>query len=87
MIVGVYRHGQRVGCAGDGVGRLQHLPSVERVGIGVVVVKTDRNLLQDRRRFFAKWSCGVGRKVSETFVQNALGFGEKFEEIVWHGLH
>src|SRR5437879_10838277 len=38
VVVGVYRHGQCVGCASDGMWRLQHLSGVEWVGGGVVVV-------------------------------------------------
>jgi hypothetical protein len=55
------------------------------MGVGIVVVETGRDLLQDGRRCFAQRNCGVGREVGEAFVQSALGFGEEFEEFVWHG--
>jgi hypothetical protein len=85
VVVGIDRHSQRIRGAGDGVGGLQHLPGVERVGVRVVVVETRCNLLQDGGRWFAQRHCRVGREVGEAFVQSALGFGEEFEEFVWHG--
>jgi hypothetical protein len=59
------------------VGRLQHLPGVERVGVGVVVVEARCYLLQDGGRCFAERRCRVGREVGEALVESALGFGEK----------
>ena len=73
VIVGIDRHGQRVGGAGDGVGRLQHLPGVERVGVGVVVVEAGRDLLEDGGRGFAEWRRGAGREMGEAFVRECAG--------------
>jgi hypothetical protein len=67
------------------VRRLQHLPGVERVGIGVVVVETSCDLLQDVGGCLAQRRRGVGWQVSEALVQSAMRFGEEFEEFVWHG--
>jgi len=39
VVVGIEGHGQRVGGAGDGVRRLEHLAGVEGVEIGVVVTE------------------------------------------------
>ena len=54
VVVGVDRHGERVGRARDGVRRLQHLPGVERMGVGVVVVKTSGNFVEDGAALLAE---------------------------------
>ncbi len=84
VVVGVDRHGQRVGGAGDGVRRLQHLAGVERMGVGIVVVEALCYLLEDCGGCFAEGRRGVGRQVGEALVQSALRFGEELEEFVWH---
>ena len=86
VIVGVERHRQRVGGAGDGMRRLQHLTSVERMAVGVVVVEAGRYLVEDGRRCFAERRFGVGWQMGEGFVQGALGFFEELEEFVERGL-
>ena len=60
VVVGVDRHGQRVGGAGDGVGRLQHLAGVEGVGVGVVVLEALGGLLEDGGGGFAECGRGFG---------------------------
>jgi hypothetical protein len=87
VVVGIDRHCERIGGAGDGVGRLQHLAGVERVGVGVVVLEADGGLLEDVRRFLAERRCGAGREMSEALVQSFLGIGEKLQEIVGHNGH
>ena len=82
VVVGIDRHGQRVGGAGDGVRRLEHLPGVERMGVGVVVVELDCYFIEDGGGGFVQWRRGAGGKVREGFVEAVLGFGEELEEIV-----
>jgi hypothetical protein len=86
VIVGVDRHGQGVGDAGDWVRRLQHLSRVEGMSVGKVVAEANRCLLQNVRGRFAQRGSRVGWQMGEAFVQSSLGFGEELEEIVWHGL-
>jgi hypothetical protein len=43
--------------------------------------------LEDIRCFLAEWLLGGRRKMSEAFVQRALGFGEKLQEFVEHSGH
>jgi hypothetical protein len=64
------------------MGRLQHLAGIERVGVGVVVVETGCDLLEDSGGRFAQRNCGGRGEMREAFVQSALGFGEEFEEFV-----
>jgi hypothetical protein len=49
VVVRVNRHGKRVGGASDGVRWLEHLASVEGVGVGIVVVQAFGNLMKDCR--------------------------------------
>ena len=86
VVVGIDRHGQRVGGAGDGVRRLQHLAGVERVGVRIVVVEAGCDLLQDVRRRFAERSAGLGGRWAKPSSRVRCGFGEELEEFVWHGL-
>ena len=62
VVVGVDRHGQRVGGAGDGMRRLQHLAGVEGMGVGVVVVEAGGDLLENfellRRGEAQGWAAG-----------------------------
>ena len=44
MIVRVDSHGQRVSGAGNGMRRLEHLPGIQRVEIGIVVAQPERRL-------------------------------------------
>ena len=82
VVVGVDRHGQRVGGAGDGVWRLQHLPGVERMRVGVVVVQFRRCFVEDGGCLLSQWRRWGGRQVGEAFIETALGGGEEFEDFV-----
>ena len=48
MVVGIDCHGERVGGAGQRVRRLEHLPGIERMEVGVVVGHSFRHLAQHR---------------------------------------
>src|SRR6266702_3957249 len=86
VVVGVDRHGKRVGGAGDGVRRFEHLPGVERVGVGVVVVELRCYFVEDGCGLIAEWGRGVWGKVCEAFVEAMLGGGEEGEEfVICHG--
>ena len=60
VVVGVDRHGERIGSARDGVRRLEHLAGVERVGVGVVVVQARGGLVEDGGCVGAERWCGCG---------------------------
>src|SRR5260370_24554825 len=69
VVVGVDRHGERVGGAGDGVRRFEHLPGGEGVGGGGVVVGLHGS-------FGAEW-CGRLR------AWGRAGLGEARGGLVW----
>src|SRR3984885_252989 len=85
VIIGIDRHGQRVGGTGDRMGRLQHLAGVERGAVGIVILEPGRYLLENLCTWLTERRRRIGREVGETFVQSALGFGEDLEEFVLHG--
>ena len=60
VVVGVDRHGQRIGRPRQRMRRLEHLPGIERMEIGVVVAQPVRRRLQNpgHRR-------GIGRDGSK----------------------
>ncbi len=53
VVVGIDRHGQRIGCAGERMRGLEHLSGIERMSVGVVVVELDRDFVEDGGRRFA----------------------------------
>ena len=77
VVVGIDRHGQGIGGTRDGVRRLEHLAGVERMRVGIVVVQTSGDLLQDGgrglRRAEARGWEGGGRNLR----QGALRVGEE----------
>ena len=80
MVVGVDPHGQGVGGEGDGVGWLQHLARVERVKVGVVIVKEASGFVQDFGHLcVAGNGGGEGEQVGEAVVQVAEGVGEELQ--------
>lgn len=86
VIIGVDRHGERIGSAGDGMWRLQHLPCVERVGVGVVIVETGRGFLEDGSSLLIQRRRRGGRKIGKTFVEAVLsGVQESEEFVIGHG--
>ncbi len=50
MVVGIDGHGQRIGGARDGMRRLEHLPGVQGVEVGVVVAQTMGGFLKNCSR-------------------------------------
>ena len=52
VIVGIDVHGQRISGAGERVRRLEHLPGVKRMEIGIVVCHSLRHLAHDRGHGF-----------------------------------
>jgi len=68
VIVGIDRHRQRIGSTSDGVWRLEHLPGVERVTVGVVVLKADCRFVEDGGGPAVEFGRGRGRKIREAFV-------------------
>jgi hypothetical protein len=75
--------------------RFEHLAGVERVSVGVVVVKTLGCLLEDGGGIFAQRGFGVLWEMAEAGVELLLGFGDALEEVYFrvrgvrkrHGLH
>ena len=82
MIVRVDGHGERVGGAGDGVRRLQHLAGVERMRVGIVVVENLGGVVEDGGGLRAQVRLRTGRQVREAAVQMPLGIGEELKEVV-----
>ena len=86
MVIGIDRHGERVGGTGDGMRRLQHLSGVERVGVGVIVLELRRGFVEDGCGLLAQRWGGDGGQIREAFVEAVLGGGEELEEfVVGHG--
>ena len=57
VVVGIDRHGQRIGCPRHRMRRLEHLPGIERMKVGIVVAQPVRDLVQHpghRRRASAR---------------------------------
>ena len=66
VVVGVNRHGQRIGGARHGMRRLEHLPSIQRVEIGVVVAEPPGNGFEDARHGGrVRSGCGDGFEVGQ----------------------
>jgi hypothetical protein len=72
MIVGVQRHCERVGSAGDRVRRLQHLARIQRVLVGVVVMQLPGNPLENFSGAPVERLSFHGREVGEAVVELAL---------------
>jgi hypothetical protein len=83
VVVGIDPLGQRVRGSRDGVRRLQHLPGVERVEVGVVVVQPAGNLVEHARDSGGARSRFSGiRKVSEALVEPAERRAQGVERIL-----
>ena len=86
VVVGVDRHGQRVSSPRQRMGRLEHLPGIERVKEGVVVAQPERDLFQNRchrRRIGSGLKGGQSR---ELLLEQLGGARQQSGNgIGWHG--
>jgi hypothetical protein len=86
VVVGVDRHGQRIGGPRQWMGRLEHLPGIERMKIGVVVAQASRDVFQyprDCRGVRRGVEGGQGR---ELLLEQLGGARQQSgNEIGWHG--
>jgi hypothetical protein len=82
VVVGVERHGERIGRASDGVGRLEHLTGVERMRVRVIVAEGLRGLKEYGLSGVTEIGLWAGRQMAEAGVEMPLRLGEKFKEVV-----
>ncbi len=81
MVVGVDYHGERIGGAGQRVGRLEHLPGVKRMEVGIVVRHSLGHLVHHRGHGV---DCGcllrhTSRQIAKGCFELWQGCGEKLQ--------
>ena len=87
VVVGIDRHGQRVGGAGDGVRAASASGRRRGMGVGVVVVQAARLPDGGSQRLIRPAGARVCGKVGKSFVQGAAGHsgGRSFRKSFgWH---
>ena len=82
VVVGVDRHRHGIGCARNGMRRFKHLPGVERVVVGIVVLHPLGGFGQDRCGVFAEVRRRAGRELVECLIERLLRAAEARQKLV-----